>query len=520
MPVSLESLDSFGDLAAEDDFQPEFFVQSSAWHRIRGGKKPIAIGRKGSGKTSLRLALLEEAQHKPLLFAADLTFRDYPWRTHNSVFDSSVGKRARYVETWLFLILVELAKLAVGEDQAQPLNADTQPYVAAIRQFVRENWGHLSFEHHDIFRKRRYKVTKTLDPSALGVKIGSIEWADVDMGQLGGELRNVNKWLKSMLERVIRDDAEYWIVFDELDPEFQPGDEEYEASLTGLLLAVRDFRAWSKASLAGRGMAMALLRDDIYDELHFQDKNKISDSLVEELRWSEGISATDSMKPVIDERIRFFLGTSIDDPFALVFGDNETQMHVRIYRYMAGLTYTRPRDLIKYCNLALRQAQHNRKITRSITGGDVIGARRPFSSYLHKELDDEIRVHHSDWQAWLEVIRAIGAEAVSRRAFDHHCRESMKGRSSDITKIVPAMYQFGIVGLGHVRTNQTVYALWRHKNPDVPFDTRAQYLIVHPGLCDQLGIKAGSTSGVKNDRSRRSLYEQIRRDDLTRPPGP
>src|SRR5688572_2015390 len=143
MARPLADIGSFGDIAAENNFRPEFFVTSASWHRFRQGLRPVVVGRKGTGKTALRLALLEEARRNPLLFASDLSFRDYPWNAHNSVSDSQVGHRSRYVETWLFLMHVELSKLAAGENQANLLGADGRDAASSLRRFVEDNWGRL-----------------------------------------------------------------------------------------------------------------------------------------------------------------------------------------------------------------------------------------------------------------------------------------------------------------------------------------------------------------------------------------
>jgi len=458
---------------------------------------------------------LEEASHEPLIFAADLAFRDYPWKAHHAVFDERVGRRSRYVETWYFLILIEVAKLAVGEDQAQPISPDSRATVEALRVFLRDNWGHFAFAHHEVFTRPHYKLTKTLDPTILGNKLGSLQWTTVDAGHLGSELRDVNGWLRSALASILRPDAEYWVVFDELDLDFAPDEAEYVESITGLLIAVGQFQEWARSELEGVARAMLLLRDDIYDSLHFQDKNKISDSLVEELRWSQGLTSSDSLRPVINERIRVLLGTSADDPFPLVFGDGQATAD-RIYRHMVALTYSRPRDLIKFANLSLERAQQNRRIIQSITARDVIGARRPFSQYLYNELDDEIRVHAPHWEQWCELLRASGTEVVSKRSFEHHCRQNKNftGGASP-TVIMEQLYRFGVVGMGRVRADQTVYDRWQYKSPSVAFDTRATYLVVHPGLCDVLGIPPGTVAGFKSDQTRRSIKRTLRRDDLT-----
>jgi len=115
LAAPVDRLQELGAIDAETDFRPDFFIPSSSWSRVRDRERPIVVGRKGTGKTALRKALLNEAANSPLVFATDLAFRDYPWNAHNEVFDSAVGATSRFLETWQFLMLIELAKQTIGE---------------------------------------------------------------------------------------------------------------------------------------------------------------------------------------------------------------------------------------------------------------------------------------------------------------------------------------------------------------------------------------------------------------------
>jgi hypothetical protein len=512
MPTSLESLESFGEIAAEINFRPEFFVPSTAWDRVSSGRRPIAIGRKGSGKTALRLAMSNRAAQEPLIFAADLTFSDYPWEAHQGVFDPQVSERSRYVETWYFLMLVELAKLAVGEDASQPIAPSFTEDVRELRRFLLENWGDYKFDHREIFKKTSYR----LEPQLLGNKIGSVEWSATSPSGLGDRLRLLNIWLTERLQRIIRSDCEYWLMFDELDLDFEPSSSKYDSLLVGLLLAVKRLYEWSRNSAASSVRIMLLLRDDIYDGLQFQDKYKITDSLVEEMRWSDSAVGKDSLKAVIDERIKVLLGASGDDVFDLVFGNNASSAE-RVYRYMVSLTYARPRDLIKFCNLALNAARQNRGLIRSVGERDVIAARRSFSEYLVGELRDEVGSHEQEWNLWLEVLRVCGSEVIELLEFQHQCRESpnfVGDKTPDV--VAQILYRFSIVGQARVRKDRTVFDRWAYRDSRLQFDQDADFLVVHPGLCDWLGIRHGSVCRVSDDRVRRGLVRIVTRESLGR----
>lgn len=71
MASVLHQLESYGAIDAETDFRPEFFVPSTTWQRVLEMHHPIVVGRKGTGKTAVRLALLNQAKDDALLFAAD-----------------------------------------------------------------------------------------------------------------------------------------------------------------------------------------------------------------------------------------------------------------------------------------------------------------------------------------------------------------------------------------------------------------------------------------------------------------
>ena len=63
-------------------------------------------------------------------------------------------------------------------------------------------------------------------------------------------------------------------------------DPRYAQRLTGLILAANDLR--KAARDAGKKLSVVVfLRDDIYELLHFEDKNKITENGVVRVEWDE-----------------------------------------------------------------------------------------------------------------------------------------------------------------------------------------------------------------------------------------
>ena len=64
MVTSLRELQSFGDVAAEDDAVLDYFLATDSVAQIEGKKAFLVLGRKGSGKTAIVRHFTEG--HSPL----------------------------------------------------------------------------------------------------------------------------------------------------------------------------------------------------------------------------------------------------------------------------------------------------------------------------------------------------------------------------------------------------------------------------------------------------------------------
>lgn len=77
----LTEIDTFGDVAAEQDPVLQYFLRTDAVTRIESKTSSVVLGRKGSGKTALAKYFSNvggKVVHVPL------TLREYPWTLHGS----------------------------------------------------------------------------------------------------------------------------------------------------------------------------------------------------------------------------------------------------------------------------------------------------------------------------------------------------------------------------------------------------------------------------------------------------
>jgi hypothetical protein len=489
MPSVLRSIREFGRIDAESEKQlGQFFLRTDAYQRIEDQQHLVVTGRKGTGKTAIYKTLLDRSDDISNVLVAGLQFRNYPWGVHSNVSDDDAASVERYFNSWKFLILVELSKLVLTDaDHELPENENATKAAKVLAGFIHANWGSLDFEFRDIFKKKKFSFQ--FEPKVFGVSLASLQIEDVPRDRLAGFLEEANRWLFQCLSYVLASDFWYYVLFDDLDLAFDPGDSEYEARLIGLLLAARDVFNW--ATVKHLSVApVVFIRSDIYDSLQFPDKNKITQNLVESLVWNDDEDGGDSsLKTLINQRIRVILGESAAD-WDQVFEDQLMRGTQTKFKHMAARTYLRPRDMIFFGNCCLDAAR--KAGVEKITNQNVAEARPRYSEFLVSELDDEIHPVLEGWQSYLDLLRRIHTMRFGRDSFEGSFDElKLQDRLGlSVEDALELLYRFSV--LGFVKIGGGGYGgsatAFRYKSPSISFDPAASSLAVHPGLKEALEL--------------------------------
>lgn len=496
MTSLVDEIEDFGSIDAESDSAlADYFVRTAAYRRIEQMEHIVVLGRKGTGKTAIYQTLLQRATGLRHTHATGLQFRNYPWQTHAEVENAQVAQVERYLESWQFLILVELAKLALLSPRSIPDSPQARQAIAGVTRFIRTNWGQVQFDFKDTFRKRSYSFT--LEPTFAGAKVGSIRVDTVPREQLAGFLVEVNRWLKQSLNSLLSAEQFYFVLFDDLDRGYDPQDEDYSDRLIGLILAAREVFLWA-SDLGLQVGPIVFLRSDIYDGLRFPDKNKVTRNLVEPLTWTDHFTGENSLKLLMDRRIRIMgsLSTGVADPWSLVFDDQVMRGTQQKFKHMAARTYLRPRDMIQFSNFCLLEA---RKTKSTMVGNREVAAARPdYSNYLVDELEDEMSEAVPHWPKLFDVLRRVHKLRFTRTEFDQAYGalqlEEKLGVTSD--QAIEELFRFSVVGF--TKTGGGGYGgsavAFRYRDSRLSFDPSARTLHVHPGLKEALElVEAGET---------------------------
>lgn len=469
----------------EDCFQSHDAYTQAIEHR-----RFLVIGRKGSGKTAIFRKIIRTRAHD--VFAFGHAFTDYPWHHHDAQATIGVPEEDRYTHSWKYLMLLTASKVLLNQDQSQPWCDEAYSDIAKLENFVVDSYGSRNPDVTQLFvPTRKLRINPTLGIPGTNFKVG-INVESVPISELPRIVQDVNRTVAASVIRALNPDHNYYIAFDQLDLGFDPSDPKYSQRLTGLILAARDINQLARD--AEKKMSVSIfLRDDIYQLLRFEDKNKLTENYTSLLEWDRPGSSW-TLKRLMEERFCATLDIPSEGSWDKVF--NETQEmpgRQKKYHHIRDRTFRRPRDVIKFCNevLSAHKAQHN---TSQFENNNIVDARKNYSQYLLSELEDEIFKHVAGHENLMELLKAIGTLQFTLESFSDTCsgRPGLLPNGFDTNSALKQLFEFSVVGYlksgGGGGGSQYV---WKYLDPRARFDDRASSFRVHPGFKEVLGLKRG-----------------------------
>jgi hypothetical protein len=483
--MRLTTLENFGGIDADEDILlRECFQDHPAYLSAKDHERWLVIGRKGSGKTAAFKRLITE--RAPEHFSYGHTFDDYPWPHHDLQAQVGVPEERRYVHSWRYLILLSLAKILLNQDQSQPWSEEAQDALAGIESFVVDSYGSRDPDLTQLFRPERELRLK----GALRFFGASVEADKIVVEDLPRHVQEVNANLQRAVVAALNPEHDYYVCFDQLDLGFSTTDLAYNNRLIGLLLAARELNRAAREA-GRRASTIVFLRDDIYQLLQFEDKNKITENNVSRVEWNSPGSAL-TLKNLMERRFgQVFTGegsTAWDQVF-----DEGREMPSRQskYAHICDRTFLRPRDMIKFCNEVLRahtarapDGAHTR-----FDNEDVIAARERYSDYLLRELDDEIAKHVPNYQEYLEVLKTVGNVQFTSDDFEVAWTGRPRLDNKEWQHGLESLFEFSVIGyLKSGGGGGGSRYVWRYQDPRGRFDAAAETYRVHAGFKEALDL--------------------------------
>lgn len=479
---SLTLLDTFGNVAAEDDaVLITYFLETEAVKRISSNDVFLVLGRKGSGKTALVRHFAEGPNARN---SKSLNLRGYPWPLHAERIDRGASQVEAFVSSWRYLIAVELGILVLRH-----ANGDDSLDKRSLIAFFKDNYGGVNPALGDILRPSKIKLSKlSFEPQILGNKLGGIALERTDLG-LGRELDALTD---SVLLAVRKNIAGYvqlpslLLHFDELDQGLLTMDVGRQQMLIGLILAARSIRQACRTA-STKINPVIYLRTDLWEEMKFSDKNKITQSLALNLEWN-----SQSLKDLVNARLRTKLNRAAE--WEKIAGPELMRGSQAKWDHILTRTFLRPRDLIQFLNSALEQAKTRTQVPLIFENQDIVDARDRYSVYLKQELDDEIVPHWNHWDDALRACSAIATITFNRDQFiEEYNNRKSKDNVIESDEALRFLYEFSV--LGYERRSGYGGSSWvfRYINPEAGWDSSSSRFKIHLGLKEYAKLREERT---------------------------
>jgi GTPase SAR1 family protein len=483
--MDLSQVSDFGGIDADaDELLRDCFQNHASYVAARNHKRFVIVGRKGSGKTSIFKRLVEEKDAS--VFSFGHTFEDYPWAYHDLQAESGVPEERRYIHSWKYLILLTLGKIVLNYDNSIPWDEDSLDAVTPLESFIVDSYGSRDPDVTQLFSPtKEIKLKGSLKIPLLTVDLERIRVQDLPV-----HFQEVNRQVGSHIMRALNPAHDYYICFDQLDLGFSMTDQSYSQRLIGLILAAREIGRLARD--AGKRLSVVVfLRDDIYDSLHFEDKNKITENNVSRIEWK--ISGTGlTLKSLMERRFGEVLYGSGTAPWEAVFDEGrEMPGRQRKYNYICDRTFLRPRDMIKFCNEILAAYQQDGS-QNLLDNEQVLAARYSFSEYLLNELDDEIAKQAPLYKDYLEVLKSVGRMQFTSGQFNEAWSRRSELADKSSSEALRQLFEFSVVGyLKPGGGGGGSRYVWRYQDIRSRFNYDAETLRVHPGFKEVLDLVSG-----------------------------
>lgn len=471
MPVDLRPLHSFGDVAAEDDAVLEYFLTTDAVKKVADNDVFLLLGRKGAGKTAIVRHFTESDQSKT---SRAINLRGYPWNVHASRIDRGASEIEAYVAAWRYLIAVEFAALGL-----RACEASRHPKAKVIEEYFKENYGGVDPKLGDVLRPSKLKLSEiSLAPSLMGNKLGGVsldrKQNDISFGR---ELDAVSTALLDAVKDLAAASGleGLFLHFDELDQGLSQLDDSRSKMIVGLILAAREVRRdFSRSGLAFN--PIVYLRTDLWNELEFSDKNKISQTQTLNLEWDAA-----SLKELVNARLRARLGNAAE--WENVIDEGLMRGSQSKWNHIVARSLLRPRDIIQFLNSTLVVAKKRVDTPLVFVNEDLVTARDPYSSYLKSELDDEVLPHWKHWEEALKACSGISTVTFDREQFDDEYRKRQTVENQlNSSEALQVLYRFSIVGYERRSGYGGSSWVFQYTDPAVGWDSGASRFKVHLGL--------------------------------------
>jgi hypothetical protein len=505
-----------GKVSAErDENLSHYFYDNGVLKKVINDTNAFLIlGRKGAGKTAVfkyfsdnKQDLVDnpeiDIQQEDLLIP--LSFEDYNWNIHSLLNDKHKAESLAYKQSWRFVIFIECIKAHKiwFEERGLSVPKELQAANKLLEKLFDSPIPSIS---QIVGRKLLSLSGLTMPKGGLSLEDGEFDGVELEGGsvqfneiekntslqqKLSENIENLINYLDKVLFRLEGGIPKIFICFDRIDEAWD--DISFDSSkrvIAGLVSAGNSITE----QYNGKIRPIVFLREDIFDELNLNDKNKLRQDCGALLHWSR-----DSLVKMMQYRINYYARIA-DIPeiqsLEVIFEDREMRQRAKPLNHILKRTMMRPRDFISIIDMTIKSmkdtvedpfSENDELENMDVLGNNFIyAAEAGYSEWLFNEIIDE-------WKVQKPIIKQL-FNAIQNNISTVITEEELKSQllklrvnceQNDVNDYIKFLYDNSIIGFKVGDSTQ-----WRYKcfYPSQGFLDSTEYK-VHDGLVSILSLK-------------------------------
>ncbi|EYD72278.1 P-loop ATPase, Sll1717 family [Limimaricola hongkongensis] len=453
----------FGQVSAErDENLSEYFFENGVLEAVLGDRHQfLVLGRKGAGKT----AVFQHFKNNPRKyigvgdFSDSLSLQDYSWDVHSLLASKGKATSLAYIQSWKYVIYLNAIK-CLHKKGARGKKID-----AAIK-LVQRIYSSPSPTLSQMIGSKIFQLTSLKLPAggvdlaegnldALSVSGGEISFSDVQKDEslqnsLNQSIERLSEIFEEALLDTISEESKVFITFDRVDEAWDRDSfGESQKVIAGLIGAAETITSKFRGALR----PVVFLREDIFDSLDINDKNKLRADCGQLLAWTK-----DSLSRMLLERVNYFArksGVAEYEKVDALFDRPQMRQGRAPFDYINLRTMVRPRDfirsfqLIKGDMLSRKENPYDPEAVNEeyLECQSIYNSESAYSEWLVEELKDEWRVQYPAINDLFAALQNNGATTLSIGDLsDSLAKAGIKSGRSDLTSYLRFLYDNSIIG--------------------------------------------------------------------------
>lgn len=454
---------SFGQVSAErDENLSKYFFDNGVLKSVADNRHSfLVLGRKGAGKTAVFQHLSGNA--KSYISGGDLSvtlsLQDYNWNVHSLLSAQGKASSLAYVQSWKYIIYLVAIKALIENDPKNEKLKVVKKLIERIYTSPNPSLGQLIGQKFLQLSKLKLPGgSLDLDGDALdaiSATGGEVEFSDIQQSQslqsaLNKSIERISEIFEGVLTEILSGSSRIFVSFDRIDEAWDSASFEASQRIIAGLIGASEYIS---QKFRGDLRPIVFLREDIFETLDINDRNKLRSDCGKLLAWSK-----DGLSRLILERVNFYARkASMPDLSRIedLFDRDQMRQQRSPFDYVLLRTMLRPRDFIKYFELIQQDMKDRRENpleseavnAEKLECESIYNSEAAYSEWLLEELRDEWRVQFPKINEIISAIQNNGKTTFTQEEFSKSLKRSAIDTSqTEVIQHLKFMFDNSIIG--------------------------------------------------------------------------